>query len=475
MFFVLFFVFFVVAFSSDTLAQSADQPKVTATLSNVTRVESWSYFPPPPQAGSDPTYTLVADRAELGIRVDGARFDIAGAFNYVRLENLPANAIGPGGLGAGAFYFAAAGVPYSYQVYLSELLLRAKSRDGRVAAAFGRMHYASGLESMGSPPAIDRLKRERLASRLVGDFEWSLYQRRFDGMRFDADRRSWHATGAVFMPTQGGFEESANLTIPRIQIASAAWTGKSSAAQEWQAFGHVYRDRRTSTARPDNSGSADGAVDLTIAAFGGSFARVSPTRAGEYDLVLWGAAEVGDWYGQEQRAGSIAIEAGHRWTHAALRPWIRGGYAYASGDRNPLDHRHGTFFQMLPSSRKYALSSAYTQMNLKDAFVQAWIEPERFSARVEVHRLDLARAADLWYQGSGATASAPARYFGFSGRPANGASSLGTIVESIAEFPIKPFWSINGYAGTMWGGDVVKRSFSGNRLTTWFVENVIRF
>ena len=130
---------------------------------------------------------------------------------------------------------------------------------------------------------------------------------------------------------------------------------------------------------------------------------------------------------------------------------------------------------MLPSSRKYALSSAYTQMNLKDAFVQAWIEPERFSARVEVHRLDLARAADLWYQGSGATASAPARYFGFSGRPANGASSLGTIVESIAEFPIKPFWSINGYAGTMWGGDVVKRSFSGNRLTTWFVENVIRF
>ena len=35
------------------------------------------------------------------------------------------------------------------------------------------------------------------------------------------------------------------------------------------------------------------------------------------------------------------------------------------------DDRHGTFFQMLPSSRKYALSSVYAQMNLRDAFVQA--------------------------------------------------------------------------------------------------------
>ena len=44
------------------------------------------------------------------MRVEGSRFDLSGAFNYVRLENLPTNAIGPGGLGTGAFYFAATGV-----------------------------------------------------------------------------------------------------------------------------------------------------------------------------------------------------------------------------------------------------------------------------------------------------------------------------------------------------------------------------
>ena len=67
-------------------------------------------------------------------------------------------------------------------------------------------------------------------------------------------------------------------------------------------------------------------------------------------------------------AASAAIEAGHRWARAPMRPWLRGGYLWASGDGDPRDGRHGTFFQMLPSSRKYALSSVYAQMNLRDAF-----------------------------------------------------------------------------------------------------------
>ena len=93
------------------------QPAVTGTLSNVTRVESWSYFQPTidplaltQEPIGDPDYTFFGDRAELGVRVEGSRFDLSGAFNYVRLENLPTDAIGPGGLGTGAFYFAATGV-----------------------------------------------------------------------------------------------------------------------------------------------------------------------------------------------------------------------------------------------------------------------------------------------------------------------------------------------------------------------------
>jgi hypothetical protein len=314
---------------------------------------------------------------------------------------------------------------------------------------------------------------------LIGNFEWSFYQRRFDGARFDVDRPGWHVNVSAFVPTQGGFEESTNLSIPKIQIGASSFTLKSSNV-DWQGFAYVYRDRRGEAAVPDNTGSVDRPIDVTIATVGGSYVRILPRHSGEFDVVGWVAAQTGDWYGRRHRAGSIAVEAGHRWRRATLSPWLRAGYLWASGDRNRDDDRHGTFFQMLPSSRKYALSSVYTQMNLRDAFAQLLIEPRRFKARIEVHALHLASGTDLWYHGSGATA-ATGRFFGFSGRavspgPAGESrTALGSVVEGTVEVPLLKFWSINGYAGTMSAGDAVRSMFTSKRLTTWSVENVIRF
>jgi len=477
----------VVAFAATTIAQ--EPPRVTGTLSNLTRVESWSFFDPYPAAEPDqfagnPDYTFIADRGELGARVEGPRFGLSGAFNYVRLENLPTNAIGPGGLGTGAFYFAATGLSYSYQLYLSELTLAVKARDGGGALVVGRMPFASGAEVVAANPSLDALKRERLHARLVGTFEWSYYQRRFDGARVDVDRPGWHVTAAAFMPTQGGFEESTNLTMPNVQVATASYTRKGvvnrqpqegiASTSEFQLFGTVYRDRREMAAVVDNTRSPDRPVDVTITALGGSHARIAPTRSGEFDTVLWAAVETGDWYGQAHRAASVTAEAGHRWTSAAGRPWLRAGYWWSSGDGDGTDDRHGTFFAVLPSSRKYALSSTYAHMNLTDAFVQAWFEPRGVKTRIEVHAVGLASGQDLWYQGSGATASS-GRYFGFSGRAAGGRTRLGTVLEGAVEMPLMKYWSLNAYGGTMWGGDVVKFNFRGPRLRFWYLENVIRF
>ena len=146
----------------------------------------------------------------------------------MRLENLPADAIGPGGLGAGAFYFAAAGVRYSYQLYLSELKLRAKTRDNRLSAAIGRMHYASGGEHVSAFPSLETVKRERLHSRLIGDFEWSLYQRRFDGVRIDVDRAAL-APHLVGVPRHAGWIRGIGQPLDAEgAIASVTLTGKSS-------------------------------------------------------------------------------------------------------------------------------------------------------------------------------------------------------------------------------------------------------
>ena len=469
--FFVFFVFFVFVFSRAAVAQPAE-PKVTGTISNVTRVESWSFFEPrldnfglSADPIGNPDYTFVGDRAELGVRVEGDRFDVGGAFNYVRLENLPTNAIGPGGFGTGAFYFAATGVRYSYQLYLGELTVRVKSRDRRRVLSFGRLVL---------PDSRHALARERLDGRLLGNFEWSLYQRRFDGARVDVDRGRWRFIAGAFMPTQGGFEESTNLTMTKIQLGTVAASHATPAAES-QAFAHTYRDRRRGLkAVVDNRLGNDAPVDVTIATVGGSHVRVAAVAAGEADVVAWGAAQFGDWYGLTHRAASAVGEAGYRWPRAAGRPWLRAGYAWASGDGGWDDGRHTTFFQMLPSSRKYALSSAYAHMNLRDAFAQLLIEPRRFNARIEVHKVALANGGDLWYQGSGATSSGD-RFFGFAGRFANGETSLGTVIEGTIEMPIRKYWSVNAYAGVIHGGAAVKQMFTGKPLRLWSIENVLRF
>jgi hypothetical protein len=476
----------VLVLSAPAGAQPAE-PAVRATIVNVTRVESWSFFEPRIDILSlstdpigDPDYTFLGDRAELGVNVQGERFDVTGAFNYVRLENLPTTAIGPGGFGSGAFYFAATGERYSYQLYFGELAVRVKSRDRRRALTIGRMRFNEvrlrqpSSRDAGFGETINRLSRDRLDSRLIGNFEWSLYQRRFDGAGVDVDRGRWQFSAGAFMPTQGGFEESTNLTMTRIQLGTATARHATGTAES-QAFAYVYRDRRKGRkAVVDNRLGLDAPVDVTVTTLGGSHARVIPLPSGHADVVAWGAAQVGDWYGLPHRAGSAVVEAGHRWTHAAGRPYVRAGYAWASGDGAWDDGRHTTFFQMLPSSRKFALSSAYTHMNLRDAFAQLLIEPRRFNARIEVHKVSLASGEDLWYQGSGATSSGD-RFFGFSGRYANSETSLGTVLEGTIDMPIRRYWSVNAYAGVIWGGRVVKQLFTDKPLRLWSIENVIRF
>jgi hypothetical protein len=129
----------------------------------------------------------------------------------------------------------------------------------------------------------------------------------------------------------------------------------------------------------------------------------------------------------------------------------------------------------LPTIRRYSLSASYATMNLRDVFVQAYLKPHaRVSARVDLHRLDLAEGADRWYGGSGAT-QAKGTFFGYAGRATRGATRLGTVLEGSADVSITRRWSMSGYAGTIAGGDAVKATFAGDRLGFFYVENVLAF
>jgi hypothetical protein len=457
---------------------------LTLFVRDWTRVEAWRFFEPSPDA-ANPDYTYVANRLLVGAERRRRRYDLVGAVQYVHMGPLPTAAVAPnplGPLGAGALYFAQGGRQRtSAHLYLRYLNVRVKDVMPGWSVQAGRMGYTSGAESPSGDANVDAVKRLRVDSRLLGEFEWSHYQRGFDGVRTDVDRPRYHLTAAFLRPTQGGFEDNGNVHIEDINVVAGTVAVKPGAGlrhSTWEAFAMRYDDTRAVTARPDNSGQNAAAVDLHVTTVGTLLAGVYPLASNRHlDVLVWTAWQTGDWYGQTHRAATVVVESGVQWRGAPGRPWIRGGITRATGDADGSDARHQTFFPILPTVRKYSLSTTYAVMNLQDAFIQVLTTPRRnMAVRVDVHRLTLASAADRWYYGSGATQRA-GQTFGYAGRPSGGSRDLGTMLEGSVDYRFTGRWSVNGYLGVFTGGEVVRHNFTGSRrpLVLGCFENILQF
>lgn len=446
------------------------------SINNLTRIESWSFFDPPP-TGGDPDYAFVANRFRFSLTGSWPRADVNGSLQYVQFAGLPRDAFSPGALGTGALYYDHSRRSDSRQLYVRTLNVRAKLPRG-VSVQAGRFGYTGGAESPSGHAKIEALKRSRLDSRLIGDFEWSLYQRAYDGVRGDVDRKPWHLTALWMRPTQGGFEDAANLSISGIDVAAATLTLRPGTAvphTDVALFVYRYDDDRPVRARPDNTGLAATRVDVGITTFGASAVGAAPAGEGEADWFAWFAGQTGSWYGQSHRAWSLATEAGYQWKVVRWQPWLRGGYLHASGDDDPRDDRHGTFFQMLPTVRRYSYTASYAQMNLRDAFAEVVVRPTgRLTARAASHRLWLAEGADRWYAGSGATQQRGG-FFGFAARPSGGATGFGQSFEGAADLSLTRHWSVNGFLGAIRSGPVVDTLFDGRWLRFGYVEMVLQY
>ena len=156
-----------------------------------------------------------------------------------------------------------------------------------------------------------------------------------------------------------------------------------------------------------------------------------------------------------------------------LKPWIRVGYDFGSGDDNATDGTHATFFQVLPTPRIYARTPFFNLMNNKDTFAELILRPKRVTLRTDVHAVRLADSNDLWYTGGGAFQAAT---FGYTGRPSNGQSTLGTLYDISADITVTPHIGVGGYFGYASGGLVTQAIYSGgNAVRMGFVELNLKF
>jgi hypothetical protein len=448
------------------LAQSDPAPapiqigSVTFSGSIRERYEAWSWFEPT-TPGAQNLYGYSGTLIRFGLSQKREKFDWNLEFAVPVLLGIPDHAVlaaPQGQLGLGGSYYASNDKQQNTAfIFPKQAFVRLKGSHATLRA--GRFEFTDGSEAKPKDATLVSLKNDRIGQRLIGTFGFSDVMRSFDGLQYGYAKGDWTFAAVSAIPTRGVFQvDGWGWVKTPITYVSLTKEGENGPVHtEWRIFGIYYDDDR-GVLKTDNRAANVRAGDLSainIGTYGGHFILADDTSVGTFDLLGWGALQDGSWGRLTQRAGAGAFEGGWQPKFAEkVRPWFRGGFFYSSGDGNPSDGVHGTFFALLPTPRVYARFPFFNEMNNKDAFAEVMLRPgKNLTIRSDVHGLWLANSADLWYTGGGAYQPWT---FGFQGRPSHGATGLATLYDISADYNWKYGISAGLYFGYAVGGPVVK-------------------
>ena len=305
------------------------------------------------------------------------------------------------------------------------------------------------------------LKKGRLAERLVGTTGGTYGVRAYDGISglFNFTGYDLHLFAA--QPTTGVFAIRTGLEPQKdVLVAAADLTMRRGSGPEntdAAAFLVGYWDTRNPAAVSGLFG------DIRVYTLGGSMLGVYPMHAGRLDALLWGAYQFGTYTDdggngvreQDHNAWALVAETGYQLVSLPMTPWVRTGFNAASGDDDPGDDVHQTFFNVLPSNFfYYGMTNQVSFQNLLNWFVQVRLRPApKLDVQVYLHRFWLANDNDGRYFGPGAFNR---RQLGYGEGPSNGSRDVGTEVDVVVSYRFGRGWSLFfGYAHLK-GGSVFK-------------------
>jgi len=428
-----------------------------------TRAEGWNWFQGP--AGNS-DYGLWDSLLRVGIGQTTEHVNWFAEFEQPSILGLPNGAVvaaPQGQLGLGANYYSANGnQANNASIFLKQAYVDFKHL-GPARLKVGRFEYFDGTEVKPKDPLLATVIQTRVSSRLISNFAFAAVQRTFDGGQFSLNSGQNNLTLFGAKPTQGVFQVD-GMDELNVQVYYGAYThsfNSSQGAGQVRVFGLGYVDDRNTVLKTDNRPTPVRTADLgkiEIGTYGGDYVQVVNTpNAGKFDFLLWGVFQSGSWGDLGQRSGAFVGELGWQPKVQHLKPWLSAGYSYGSGDGNPNDSRHGTFFQLLPTPRQYARFPFYNMMNNEDAYLTLSVKPaSKLTLRSEAHALRLANAADLWYSGGGAF---QAKTFGYTGRPSNGFRGLGNVWDVSADYQLTRSFSTTLYYGHAWGKSVIAKIY----------------
>ena len=440
-------------------------------------------------------YDFLGNKFQAGVRVRRDPWEAFVQFQHTVLDNVPVGpppAGRPSPVGPGGPYFANTKRSFQEQGWLRQGWVRAEDLFGVKGAGIvvGRQLWRDGLEAPARDANLVWLKRHRIAERLVGPGDYTHIGRSFDGAQVHWDTDWLNVSGFGFQPTSGGFEISAGRPIEGIQLGGLSATLKDSPrfpSSDTRLFWIYYSDHRRFTCDDkapnngkcvvDNRPPEVRTGDLRIHTIGANAAHVTALGPGKADVLGSASGQLGAWQALDQRAWAYDVEVGYQLTGLWTRPWARLGFFRGSGDPDPKDRIHETFFQILPTNRQYAQFPFYNMMNNQDTFAQLVLQPHRsLGVRSDFHWLRLVEGKDFLYSGGGATKD---DFFGFAGTPPkdapNGARQIGYLVDIAFTWKPVDLLTFYAYYGHAFGGDVIRQSFAGREANYAYVESTVAF
>jgi hypothetical protein len=420
--------------------------RVDLGLSLRSRVEVWSAY-----VDHSDAYAGTRARAKLGYRY-GERFAFTAELQQLYLDGMTEH-----GTGALALYRNANdGRDRAFGTDLRQLQAELRPLAGAWLRV-GRQDVKLGTEVAYPEPDWKYLKSARLGERLVGTVGWSHAERAFDGVAagWDLGGHLLHGFGA--QPTTGVFAvDDAYEPLWELRTGGVSWTVKRDTwlpHTELGVFALVHDDERD----PDDGGLAGGDVEVTT--FGAHALGVFPLGPGALDVLLWVAGQAGDYAGQDQRAAAGIVEAGYQLRALPWTPWLRAGVNVASGDGDPGDGDHETFFNGLPTNHLYyGFADQLAFQNLLNPFLQLRLAPHpMLTLNAFVHWFQLVTRDDARYSGTGAF---DRKGFGFTANPSSGQRDVGIEYDLVAT--VTPHRVVTVEAGFSWldGGDVFRNAES---------------
>ncbi len=457
--------------------------RVTLSGSLRLRFESWDWFESN-TAENNYNFGAATLRVSLSQQLEKFEWQLEAAAPL--LIGLPDNAIAPapqGQLGLGAAYSAANG-RQDGSIFIKQGFIRFKGLGGDNASSLklGRFEFNDGTEIMPSDASLATIKRDHISQRLIGTFGFTHVGRSFDGVHFFRNAKVGNFTFVGARPTEGVFQLRGWNEVD-VDFYYGAFTKpmkRKTSESDFRIFALHYHDGRR-VLKTDNRSAALRTADnekIRLTTVGGHYIGVAKAGSGKADVLVWGAGQFGEWGALDHRAGAVAAEAGYQFggNKAAdkIKPWVRAGYFRSTGDGDPNDGTHETFFQILPTPRIYARFPFFNAMNNEDAFVQLRLKPHaKLGLRTDVHYLRLSSKRDLWFVGGGAFQQ---KTFGYVGRPANGSKALGVLADFSADFSITPATILTFYLAGVRGGEVAKSIYpDGENSRFAYLELTKRF